>query len=105
MGSQGFYVCRLHLDPCPHVAVVWQKKRGFLVAVLTIVRTHYAFSQKLATGMNNFLHFRIYLLNLSFCHYFDQGKRSCPGASCFGILLYFGQQSRNIELCGENKLS
>ena len=60
MGSQGFYVCRLHLDPCPHVAVVWQKKRGFLVAVLTIVRTHYAFSQKMATGMNYFFHFRIF---------------------------------------------
>ena len=82
MGSQGFYVCRLHLDPCPHVAVVWQKKRGFLVAVLTNVHTHYAFSQKLATGMNNFFHFIIYLLNFSFCHYFDQGKRSCPRASC-----------------------
>ena len=51
MGSQGFYIHRLHLDPCPHVDVVWYKKRGFLVAV---VRTRYAFSQKIATGMNIF---------------------------------------------------
>ena len=32
MGSQGFYVRRLQLDPCPYVDVVWLKKRGFLVA-------------------------------------------------------------------------
>ena len=34
------------------------------------------------------LHFFIlkYLPNLSFCHYFDQGRRSCPGASCICIL-------------------
>ena len=37
---------------------MWQKKRGFLVAVLTIVRTHYAFSQKIATGMNIFFAFK-----------------------------------------------
>ena len=51
MGSKGFYIRRLQLDPCPNVDVVWQKKRRFLVAVVTIVRTHYAFSQKMATGM------------------------------------------------------
>ena len=54
MGSQGFYVRRLQLDPCPDVDVVWQKKRSFLIAVLTIVRTHYVFSQKIARGMNIF---------------------------------------------------
>ena len=68
---------------------LWQKKRGFSVAVLTIVRTHYAFSQKMATGMNYFFILE-YLLNMSFCHYFDQGRRSCPGASCIDIIyLYF----------------
>ena len=58
IGSQGFYVRRLQLDPCPHVDVVWQKKRGFLDAVLTIVRAYYAFSQKIARGMNIFFAFK-----------------------------------------------
>ena len=31
-----------------------------MVAVLTIVRTHYAFSQKMATGMNYFFHLRMF---------------------------------------------
>ena len=52
MGSQGFYVRRLQLDPYPLVDVVWQKKRSFLVAVLSIVHTLYGFSQKIAEGMN-----------------------------------------------------
>ena len=39
------------MPACPHVDAVWQKKRGFLVVVLTIVRTHYAFSQKIVTGL------------------------------------------------------
>ena len=34
IGSQGFYVRRLQLDLCPHIAVVWQKKMGFLVTVV-----------------------------------------------------------------------
>ena len=33
MGSQGFYVRRIHLDPCPNTDVVLKKKRGFLVIV------------------------------------------------------------------------
>ena len=34
------------------------KEKGFLVAVLTIVRTHYAFSRKIATGINTFFAFK-----------------------------------------------
>ena len=37
--SQGFNVHRLQLDSSPHVAVVWQNKRGFLGTVLTILHT------------------------------------------------------------------
>ena len=37
-----------------HLALMWLQKRAFLVAVLTIVPTHCAFSQKIAPVLNIF---------------------------------------------------
>ena len=51
------------------------------------MRTHYAFSKKIARGMNIFFCIYEYWLTLTFCYYFDQGRRSCPGASCISILV------------------
>ena len=54
MESQGFYVCRLQLDPCPHVDVELVKEKGLFGYCSTIVCTCFAFSQKISTGMNIF---------------------------------------------------
>ena len=42
---------------------------------------------------------------MSFCHYFDQGRRSCPGASChidkISVLVTFQRRvgaMRNLQL-------
>ena len=84
MGSQGFYVCRLHLYPCPHVAVVWQKKRGFLVAVLTIVHTHCVFPDNGNRYEYIFLHLRTFI-NFVFLPLL-WSRHSCPVASCTYIV-------------------
>ena len=74
---------RLQLDPCPHVDVVGHKKRGFLVAVLTIVRTHHVFSQKILRGMNKiFLHLRIFFIFVFYGITLIRAGVAVQGASC-----------------------
>ena len=96
MGSWGFYVRRLQLDPCPHVDVVWQKKRGFLVTVLTsCAHTLCIFPENCKRYEYILLHLRIFI-NFVFAIYFDQGRRSCPGASCSFIFPLLAQKSTRV---------
>ena len=41
----------------------------------------------------------IFLLISFICHYFDQGRRSCPGASCspINVLLYLNVEEENFD--------
>ena len=71
----------LYFDQQLHQTVIWLEKRAFLVAVLTTAQTHCAFSQNIAPVLNIFC-IQIFLLILSCFIYFNQGRRSCPRASC-----------------------
>ena len=66
-----------HLDPWPHLAVVWLEKRAFLVSDLTSVCRHIVPFTRILHQL--WIFFSCLFVNLI---YFDQGRRSCPGVTC-----------------------
>ena len=80
-GSLEWFVCGFQFDPSLHAAMVWPKKRGFWGSVQTTDGTGCAFPQKIACGFEKNCMYKCLLILPSFL-YFDQGRRSCPRASC-----------------------
>ena len=84
-GSLEWFVCGFQFDPSLHAAMVWPKKRGFWGVCLDNWWNRLRlFPENCVCFWKN--HVKMFFFILPSFLFFDQGRRSCPKASCKTIL-------------------
>ena len=80
-GSLGWIVCGFQFDPSLDVTMVWPKKMVFGGLFRQLIEEAAPFPKRLYEGLKKKIAFKMFV-NLPSLLYFDQGRRSCPMASC-----------------------